>query len=1857
MAESSRKRPSAPAVSGPALVPAGELSGKPPIPLTRPIIVAGSRDTCRIHLISRSVSKAHALIVVTRHTVFVRDLCSREGTLVNGDRVVGDRDLAEGDILKIGRFEFIFTPGRSKLRPQTEPPPPPGVVSDTTDASPPVPLEGRTALLGRKHDADVQFTEPTVSAAHAVIVAWEGKRYIRDLGSRTGTFVNGKSIHQQELRPGDVVRIGDSDLAYQVSTIGEAGVVVVESPTESTVAKALSAQELLPVESSGDDTLPLSDVPDIAEPDAGAAREELPALDVAGTVPPVDEEADIGLSRRGWHRANGKDDGLDDLLDLVKEEVAEQQQAAAAAAAAPAPEAPPASRAEVPPPPVPVGAVDETTATIDTPLDLLELLSEAEPKQPVAVPIDALPVEPAPETHATLAGPISMELEAEAAAEAALTTAETTVAAMASADDVQQSQANAAASGAPAALPLTEPGGEPADAPVATAGPTAEVIAPTEPSPESAQPLEMIGPATADAADAVAADAALPPSMDLVAGADTLSDTAFSREVSALTDPAVGDPVIVDPPAPAVEPESVASEPVVEPVITEPVADASTAAAALAARLPRADVVELALPAEPPPAPPVSDADVVEVPRDLDLRAEPAPIPDDAAYGAGEAAAAAAEARRAPIEPTLPLAPPDPAALAEDHSAHAELPLEPLPPVNAGPSGPDVAEPIDLPGVTETAAVVDAADVPVEPAPPVVPLAVEPIPVEPVGVEPPAADADAMPLPLSDSQIAAAIGSPEAVHEVDPADAPALTVALPPEAAVGSIEPSLVAAEGDPADVAAGDPPPTLDVTLAAVAADPPDDPADPPDPLDPTDPPPADADHNDPPAEDRLDVAAAAESNAPAGDETAFAVVVPPPPGELALPAAEAAADAAAPRLEDPSADLPTLEEPPVAPRPAPNVAHDLGPAPVSDASSSPAIAIPPPPPPGAGDEQTVNATISLPPPLPPDAPSVTDAADDDDAPSIAPAPTPRRPRVIRDGFNRRRGGSAEPSVPEVAIGGSPFAGARGQSPVDPFAAPPPPATGEDDPGVADAASQVAGAETEMPPMQPTAATPPPTPSPARRRGRPAVQPMPTFANGAIPTAGAAPPPLHTDPSVAAAAASLDPAAEPILPPTLSRAAAPADEVEDLHEERRRRLRRIPTFAILSLLLIVLAGAGLWFLVPVYSTFETAVKFQNFTALTMAERRDLQSEQSRKLRNDAFRRAAARTLVNARPNVSAGFLASPVEYDRAIQQAGWPEGRPGEFVLRYRGKDAEDRYRLHAMAMTLYGENYDKIDNARRVRNALKELNDAVESNTRKLADTKERIERERMLGETRPTPAQLAELEQATATLEKAWGDALVRLKEAQAEQDRLEKALAAARTNPPPPPESDPELMKLEKELAELKARYEAAQSGQSAQSASAREELDAAMESFNRQLEAARGLGGDSPELANYITAAENLQRTTRELIDEFIDRQTKQTARLNELKAKFDERSRQRITEMREGDPQLRDMREQREVLRRQLNAANGSDGQVGKEEIAALQERLRLLESAVTAREEVLNNDPVYAEAIASLQAIIDQTEQELVADRKRADQKLEDLQRQFAVSSPAVSGLPEEQRKVARGIQEQLSAVASARRRYADAMDSDRAGAEQAMKDVQARIVELQGDADARRKLLTQEFTTRSVEALTAALAAHANVLSDATSVEAAARAAFEEKGKALRGARDAVALGASSDDRLNELIKTRTETERVLQVFNDQLQFKTQEAKRLVDVVAPAENEVFETPAKDERPLYILIAVGVVLAGFGAATWWTIHSAHRLDEAFAPQAPDLPVASAAAAGGGASVAPPQRSVDPNGNGADEHPEHAAAI
>ncbi len=64
--------------------------------------------------------------------------------------------------------------------------------------------------IGRGSEADVRMGDRWVSREHCEIDCVDGVLVVRDLGSKHGTFVNGRAVLEAELRPGDLLNIGIS---------------------------------------------------------------------------------------------------------------------------------------------------------------------------------------------------------------------------------------------------------------------------------------------------------------------------------------------------------------------------------------------------------------------------------------------------------------------------------------------------------------------------------------------------------------------------------------------------------------------------------------------------------------------------------------------------------------------------------------------------------------------------------------------------------------------------------------------------------------------------------------------------------------------------------------------------------------------------------------------------------------------------------------------------------------------------------------------------------------------------------------------------------------------------------------------------------------------------------------------------------------------------------------------------------------------------------------------------------------------------------------------------------------------------------------------------------------------------------------------------------------------------------------------------------------------------------------------------------------------------------------------------------------------------------------------------------------
>jgi serine phosphatase RsbU (regulator of sigma subunit) len=88
-----------------------------------------------------------------------------------------------------------------------------------------VPIETTPFRIGRSSENTLQLNDPQVSRHHAEILQRDSAWSVRDCGSRLGTLVNNRRIEESPLQPGDLVKIGQTELRIEAEGAGGASTV------------------------------------------------------------------------------------------------------------------------------------------------------------------------------------------------------------------------------------------------------------------------------------------------------------------------------------------------------------------------------------------------------------------------------------------------------------------------------------------------------------------------------------------------------------------------------------------------------------------------------------------------------------------------------------------------------------------------------------------------------------------------------------------------------------------------------------------------------------------------------------------------------------------------------------------------------------------------------------------------------------------------------------------------------------------------------------------------------------------------------------------------------------------------------------------------------------------------------------------------------------------------------------------------------------------------------------------------------------------------------------------------------------------------------------------------------------------------------------------------------------------------------------------------------------------------------------------------------------------------------------------------------------------------------------------------
>jgi pSer/pThr/pTyr-binding forkhead associated (FHA) protein len=93
------------------------------------------------------------------------------------------------------------------------------LVTDGIHAGEVIAIEGVSLFVGRGPNCQVRPNSPAVSPCHCALLVRDDRVFLRDLGSKTGTFLNHRQLRGEiELQDGDMLRVGPLTFVVQIGS-------------------------------------------------------------------------------------------------------------------------------------------------------------------------------------------------------------------------------------------------------------------------------------------------------------------------------------------------------------------------------------------------------------------------------------------------------------------------------------------------------------------------------------------------------------------------------------------------------------------------------------------------------------------------------------------------------------------------------------------------------------------------------------------------------------------------------------------------------------------------------------------------------------------------------------------------------------------------------------------------------------------------------------------------------------------------------------------------------------------------------------------------------------------------------------------------------------------------------------------------------------------------------------------------------------------------------------------------------------------------------------------------------------------------------------------------------------------------------------------------------------------------------------------------------------------------------------------------------------------------------------------------------------------------------------------------------
>lgn len=226
------------------------------VPLSPGVTSLGRDHSNDVVIDDPNVSRMHAEIELRNGRYSLRDAGSSGGTMFNGKSVAGEEPLTSGATIKLGNTELVFTAAEAvtefmsassgsvvKVRSTTVDALRPGetflggaeeedrlsawiAVTSGPSKGQICQLSADRTTIGRDGSNHLVVGDPAVSRSHAVVIAQGDDLVLVDLGSSSGTTVNGRSVAGKPVRNGARLRVGDTELelvAVQTSSPVQSG--------------------------------------------------------------------------------------------------------------------------------------------------------------------------------------------------------------------------------------------------------------------------------------------------------------------------------------------------------------------------------------------------------------------------------------------------------------------------------------------------------------------------------------------------------------------------------------------------------------------------------------------------------------------------------------------------------------------------------------------------------------------------------------------------------------------------------------------------------------------------------------------------------------------------------------------------------------------------------------------------------------------------------------------------------------------------------------------------------------------------------------------------------------------------------------------------------------------------------------------------------------------------------------------------------------------------------------------------------------------------------------------------------------------------------------------------------------------------------------------------------------------------------------------------------------------------------------------------------------------------------------------------------------------------------------------------